>query len=113
MLEFWTLLMKKAWMKLKFSTTFHPQTDGQTKRANEILIRYFHNYIIRDHRDWGDHLGLAEFCYNFTKHSVIKMNHFELALGVEVKQPMGLAIPKTKKHSLRGWQGGQKDGRRT
>jgi hypothetical protein len=88
--------MKKAWMKLKFSTTFHPQTDGQTGRVNEILNQYFRNYITGDHRDWGDHLGLAKFCYNFTKHSIIKMNHFELALGFEVKLPMDLTIPKTK-----------------
>jgi len=63
---------------------------------NGILNQYLRNYIISNHKDWGDHLGLAKFCYNFTKHSTIKMNPFELALGVEAKQPMDLAIPKTK-----------------
>jgi len=36
-LEFWTLLMKKVGTKLKFSITFHPQIDGQTKMVNGIL----------------------------------------------------------------------------
>jgi transposase InsO family protein len=90
--KFWTLLMKKVGMKLKFSTTFHLQTDGQTGRMNGILNKYLHNYIVNDHKDWGNHLGLAKFCYNSTKYSITKMNPFELALGVEAKQPMDLAI---------------------
>jgi hypothetical protein len=36
-LEFWTLLMKKVGTKQKFNITFHPQTDGQTKKVNGIL----------------------------------------------------------------------------
>jgi len=39
---------------------------------------------------------LAKFCYDFTKHSAIKTNPFKLALEVEVKQPMDLAIFRTK-----------------
>jgi hypothetical protein len=58
--------MKKEGTKLKFSTTFHSQTDGQMKRMNKILNQYVHNYIIDDHKDWGNHLGLVEFCYNST-----------------------------------------------
>jgi hypothetical protein len=94
--EFWTLLMKKTRTKLKFNTIFHPEIDGQTEIMNGILNQYFRNYIGGDYKDWGDHLGLVKFCHNFTKHSVMKMSHFELALGVEVKQPMNLTIPKTR-----------------
>jgi hypothetical protein len=53
--------------------------------VNRILNRYFHNYIACNHKDWGDHLGLVEFCYNSTKHSTTKLSPFELALGVEAK----------------------------
>jgi hypothetical protein len=38
----------------------------------------------------------VKFCYNFTKHLAIKMNPFELALGVEMKQFMDLTLPKTR-----------------
>jgi hypothetical protein len=48
-----------------------------------------------DHRDWGHKLGLTEFCYNFTKQLAIRMNLFELALGMEVKQPLDLVVPCT------------------
>jgi hypothetical protein len=70
--------------QLKFSTAFHLQIDGQIEKMNGILNQYLCDYIIDDHKDWGDHLGLVEFCYNSTK----KMNPFELALGVEAKQSM-------------------------
>ncbi len=70
--KFWMLLMKMARRKLKFSIAFHPQTNGQIKIMNGILNQYFRNYIVSDHEDWGDHLGLAKFFHNFTKHLVIK-----------------------------------------
>ncbi len=82
--------------KLKFSTAFHLQIDGQIEKMNGILNQHFHNYIIGDHKNWGDRLGLVEFCYNSTKHSTTKMSPFELALGAKAKQPMNLTIPKTR-----------------
>jgi hypothetical protein len=86
--------MKKARTKLKFSIVFHPQTNGQAEKMNEMLNQYLYNHIVSDHKDWGGHLGLVEFCYNFTKHLATKMSPFELALGVKVKQPMDLTILK-------------------
>jgi hypothetical protein len=50
-----------------------------------------------NHRDWGNHLGLMEFCYNLTKHLVTRVSPFD-ALGIEAKQPMDLAISKTRDH---------------
>jgi hypothetical protein len=63
--------------------------------VNGILNQYIHKYIADDHKDYSDHLSLVEFCYNSTKHPATKMNPFELALGVETKQPMDLAIVGT------------------
>jgi transposase InsO family protein len=96
MSKFMTLLMKKVGTKLKFSTVFHPQINGQVEKVNEMLNQYFRNYIVSDHKDLSDHLGLEEFCYNSTKHLAIKMSPFELTLGVEVKQPMDLTITRTR-----------------
>jgi hypothetical protein len=96
MLEFWMLLMKKMGTKLKCSTAFHLQTNGQIEKMNKILNQYLYNYIANDHKNWGDHLGLAKFCYNSTKHSAIKTNPFMSALGVDAKQPKDLTILRTK-----------------
>jgi hypothetical protein len=62
-----------------------------------VLNWYLKNYVDVDHKDWGDHLGLEEFCYYSTMHMVMKMSMFELALGKEAKKPMDLAIPMGKR----------------
>jgi hypothetical protein len=77
--------------------TFHPQTNGQTERVNGVLNQYLGNYVNIDQRDWDEHLGLVEFCYNSTMHLVMKMLSFELLLGKEGKKPMDLAIPMGQK----------------
>ncbi len=80
--------MKKAGTKQKLSTTFHPQINGQIEKMNGILNQYLHNYIINDHKDWGDHLSLVDFCYKSTK-----MSPFELALRAKA---VDLTTPKTR-----------------
>ncbi len=60
------------------------------------MNQYPYNYIGNNIKDWGDHMGLVEFCYNSTKHSTTKINPFELALGVEAKQPIYLTILRTR-----------------
>jgi hypothetical protein len=73
-------------MKLSFSTTFHPQINGQTKRFNGVLNQYLRNNVSADQKDWGKHLGLMKFCYNSTMHLETKMSPFELTLGKEVRK---------------------------
>jgi hypothetical protein len=46
------------------STSFHPQTDGQTERVNQTLKTYLPTVINYNQDDWYSLLSLAEFAYN-------------------------------------------------
>ena len=43
--RFWTSLFNIMGFELKFSTTNHPQTDGQTERVNALLEEYLRHYV--------------------------------------------------------------------
>jgi hypothetical protein len=45
--------------ELKMSTSFRPQTNGQTKRVNLVIQQFLRNYVAADQQDWVDHLELA------------------------------------------------------
>jgi hypothetical protein len=64
--------------KLKISTSFQPQTDGQTERVNLVIRKFLRNYVAVDQQDWVDHLELAEFCYNNSEHSTTGSTPFQM-----------------------------------
>jgi len=45
------------------STAYHPETDGQTKRINKVIVMMRH-YISPTHDDWDEHLTTIEFAIN-------------------------------------------------
>jgi hypothetical protein len=74
--------------ELKMSTSFHPQTNGQTKRVNLVIQQFLRNYVATDQQDWVDHLELAKFCYNNSKHSTIGSTSFQMVTGKSPIVPM-------------------------
>ncbi|EUC53577.1 Transposon Tf2-1 polyprotein, putative [Rhizoctonia solani AG-3 Rhs1AP] len=62
--QFWTRLHELIGVRLKHSTAYHPRTDGQTERINQILEAYLRCYTSYQQDDWVDYLPLAEFAYN-------------------------------------------------
>ena len=62
--EFWESLCKSLNIKRRMSTAYHPQTDGQTERTNQVLQGYLRNFVNYDQNDWYTLLPLAEPAYN-------------------------------------------------
>ena len=79
--RFWVELFKLLGSELKFSTTNHSQTDGQTKRINALLEEYFRHYVTAIQKNWVDLLDISQLYYNLQKSSATGMSPFELAIG--------------------------------
>jgi hypothetical protein len=88
--EFWEHLTTMWKTKLKMSTAFHPQTDGQAEKANSIVERYLRTFAAEDERKWDDLLPLAEFSYNAHTHKSLGMTPFEADLCYTPRTPLDM-----------------------
>ncbi|MBW0489966.1 hypothetical protein O181_029681, partial [Austropuccinia psidii MF-1] len=74
--SFWTQLCQQLKISINLSTSFHPETDVQTERVNQILEQYLGMYVSYHQDDWHTWLPLAEFAYNNAEHSSTKQSPF-------------------------------------
>jgi hypothetical protein len=59
------------------SSAYHPQTDGQTERVNQIIEDMLCACVLIDGLKWDKHLPLAEFSYNNSYQESIMISPFE------------------------------------
>jgi IS30 family transposase len=62
--KFWEKLHESMDTKLNFSSAYHPQTDGQTERTNEVLEDMVRAYALKYGKSWDKSLPYAKFSYN-------------------------------------------------
>ena len=62
--NFWKGLFADLGTKLKFSTAYHPQTNGQIERVNQVLEDMLRIYVTDKPTKLEDYLHLVEFAYN-------------------------------------------------
>jgi transposase InsO family protein len=74
-------LWAKLGTKLLFSTTYHPQTDGQTEVVNRTLSTMLRVVLKTNIKMWEDCLPHIEFAYNRSMHSTTKMCPFQIVYG--------------------------------
>ncbi|WVZ76183.1 hypothetical protein U9M48_024176 [Paspalum notatum var. saurae] len=84
--RFWEQLHDSLDTKLRFSTTYHPQTDGQTERTNQILEDMLRACAIQYGTSWDKCLPYAEFSYNNSYQASLKKSSFEALYGKRVAQ---------------------------
>ena len=86
--RFWKSLHEALGTKLAFSTTYHPQTDGQTERVNQILEDMLRACVLSYGSKWEDCLPFAEFSYNNSYQSSLQMAPFEALYGKKCRTPL-------------------------
>jgi transposase InsO family protein len=73
---------------LKFSSSYHPQTDGQTERTNHILEDMLRACALQDKIGWDKRLPYVEFSYNNSYQASLKMSPFEAIYGRNCRTPL-------------------------
>ena len=90
--HFWRALWDQLGTKLVMSTAYHPQTDGQTERANRTLEEMLRSYVNITQSDWDEHLSVLEMAYNNSKQISTGFSPFYLNTGQEIQMPLDLAL---------------------
>jgi hypothetical protein len=87
---FWRTLWFKLGSKLLFSTTCHPQTDGQTMVVNRTLSTMLRAILKTNLKLWEECLPHIEFAYNRSVHSTMKVSPFQVVYGFNLRAPIDL-----------------------
>ena len=86
--RFWPSLQAALGTRLHFSTTFHPQTDGQSERTIQMLEDMLRACVMEFKGSWDTHLALTEFAYNNNYQVSILMAPFEALYGRKCRTPV-------------------------
>jgi transposase InsO family protein len=87
-LKFWERLHETMVTRLNFRSAYHPQTDGQTERVNQILKDTLRAYALQYRRSWDNSIPYAEFSYNNSYQDSLKMALFEMLHGRRCRIPL-------------------------
>jgi hypothetical protein len=94
--HFWRALWFKLGTKLLFSTTCHPQTDGQTEVVNRTLSTMLRAVLKTNLKLW-ECLPHIEFTYNRSVHSMTKVSPFQVVYDFNPCAPIDLLpLPPSK-----------------
>ncbi|KAJ1576786.1 hypothetical protein NDA11_007552 [Ustilago hordei] len=104
----WKAFADQMGMKHSLSTAYHPQTDGQTERVNQVVEQYLRMYCNYEQNDWAGLLNTAAFVYNNTVHNSIGVSPFFACYGwnpkahPDIPQHLGVNNPDRSEYLLDG-----------
>src|SRR5260370_18121246 len=90
--KFWQELWKLCGTQLKMSTAYHPQTDGQTERANRTLEEILRHYVGNKQDDWDKHLTAAQIAVNSSVQASTGFTPYYLNYGYEPNFNFNLGV---------------------
>nr|KAJ0192528.1 hypothetical protein LSAT_V11C800438660 [Lactuca sativa] len=86
--QFWQSLQKSLGTRMNMSTTYHPQTDGQSERTIQTLEDMLRACVIDFGKAWDTHFPLVEFSYNNSYHTSVKVAPFQGLYGRRCRSPL-------------------------
>ena len=88
MSRFWKELQSALGTRLNFSTTFHPQTDGQSEIVIQVLEDMLRGSALDFSGSWDKYIPLMEFAYNNSYQSSVCMDPYEALYGKRCRTPI-------------------------
>jgi hypothetical protein len=79
--QLWQELFRLTDVRLLMSSSYHPQTDGQTERVNQYLETFLRCFVHSCPKQWSKWLPLAEYWYNTSAHSATGHSPFQVLYG--------------------------------
>jgi ribosomal protein L21E len=86
--RFWQKLHECLDTQLNFSSAYHPQTDGQIERTNQVLEDLLRACALKHDGSWDKSLPYAEFSYNNSYQASLKMSPFKALYGRKCRTPL-------------------------
>jgi hypothetical protein len=86
--QYWQKLHECLDTKLNFSSSYHPQTNGQTERTNQVLEDMLRACALKHGGNWDKSLPYVEFSYNNSYQASLKMSPFEALYGKKCITPL-------------------------
>ena len=78
--------------KVKFSIAYHPQTNGQIEKVNQVLEDMLCMYVMDKPTKWEDYLHLVEFAYNNGQQASLGMSPYESLYGRRCRTPVNRVV---------------------
>ncbi|GKD46311.1 RNA-directed DNA polymerase [Tanacetum coccineum] len=101
--HFWRTLWTRLGSKLQFSSSHHPQTDGQTEVVNWRLGNLLRSLIRDNAKQWDLILPQAKFAYNRSVNRTTGKSPFEVVYGRNMITPLDLVpVPEVGQFSKEG-----------
>jgi transposase InsO family protein len=87
---FWGRLFELLGTGLRFSASYHHQTNGQAEQVNKTMEEALRIFVQGQPKTWPQRLGMFEFAYNSSRHSTTGMAPFQLLYGEIPHTPASL-----------------------
>jgi transposase InsO family protein len=79
--SFWAKVCRILGIKIKLSTAFHPQTDGQTEIMNQYIDQRLRPFVNHYQDNWSALIPMMDYAQLTLYHKSIRMSPFELLKG--------------------------------
>jgi len=94
--RFWTTLWERLDTKLKYSTSFHPHTDGKNEVLNMNLVQLLRGYNRKHPKTWDEYIVYIQHSYNRSLHYSTDKSPFETCFGYFPPSPLDTVYGKKK-----------------